>query len=47
MLLNVSGVFNVLTDLIMVLMPLSIVWNVKMKITRKVHVVMAFTFGMW
>lgn len=47
MLLSIGGIFNVLTDLIMVMIPLWIVWNVNMDITRKVHVVLAFTFGMW
>lgn len=47
MLLNVGGVFNLLTDLIMVMMPLLVVWNVNMEITRKVHIVLAVTFGMW
>ncbi|POS74520.1 hypothetical protein DHEL01_v207087 [Diaporthe helianthi] len=46
MLVNVDGVFNALTDLIMVILPLRMVWNLKMKVTKKVHVVLAFTFGM-
>lgn len=47
MLVNVDGVFNAVTDFIMVIMPLGVVWNLSMKFTRKVHVVLAFTFGMW
>ncbi|KAG8162132.1 hypothetical protein KVR01_007897 [Diaporthe batatas] len=46
MLVNVDGVFNVVTDFIMVIMPLRVVWNMNMKFLKKVHVVLAFTFGM-
>lgn len=47
MLVNVDGVFNAVTDFIMVIMPLGVVWNLSMKFTKKLHVVLAFTFGMW
>lgn len=47
MLVNVDGIFNTLTDFILVIMPLRMVWNLNMKVTKKVHVVPAFTFGLW
>lgn len=47
MLVNVDGIFNAVTDFIMVIMPLQVVWNLNMKVTKKVYVVLAFTFGMW
>lgn len=47
MLVNVDGIFNALTDFIMVLMPLWVVWNLNMNVQKKVYVVLAFTFGMW
>lgn len=46
MLVNVDGIFNAVTDFIMVIMPLQVVWNLNMKVTKKVYVVLAFTFGM-
>lgn len=47
MLVNVDGVFNVVTDFIILIMPLRVVWNLNMKITKKLSVVLAFTFGIW
>lgn len=47
MLLNVSGLFNTVTDFIIVLLPVRAVWNLNMKIKKKVLVVLAFTFGLW
>lgn len=47
MLLNVSGIFNTVTDFIIVMMPFKAVWNLNMKLKKKVYVVLAFTFGMW
>lgn len=46
MLLNVSGIFNTVTDFIIILMPFRAVWNLNMKLKKKVYVVLAFTFGM-
>ncbi|KAL2291504.1 hypothetical protein FJTKL_12890 [Diaporthe vaccinii] len=45
-LLNVSGIFNTVTDFIIVLLPLGRVWTLKMQLKKKVYVVFAFTFGM-
>lgn len=47
MLVNVDGIFNLVTDFIMVIMPLRVVWSLSMKVTKKAYVVLAFTFGMW
>lgn len=47
MLVNVDGIFNLVTDFIIVIMPLRVVWNLNMKVTKKASVVLAFTFGMW
>lgn len=47
MLLNVSGVFNTVTDFIMVLLPARAVWNLNMDSKKKIMVVLAFTFGLW
>lgn len=47
MLLNVSGVFNTVTDFIMVLLPARAVWNLNMNSKKKIMVVLAFTFGLW
>ncbi|KAL1870762.1 hypothetical protein Daus18300_005082 [Diaporthe australafricana] len=47
MLLNVSGIFNTVTDLILVMMPFKVVWNLKlMTLKQKASVILAFTFGM-
>lgn len=46
MLLNVSGIFNTVTDFIIVMMPFKAVWTLNMKLKKKVYVVLAFTFGM-
>ena len=47
MLLNASGLFNTITDLIIVLLPVKAVWNMKMEKKRKITVVLVFTFGLW
>ncbi|KAG6355006.1 hypothetical protein INS49_004087 [Diaporthe citri] len=46
MLLNVSGIFNTVTDFIIVMLPLGRVWTLNMKLKKKAYVVLAFTFGM-
>ncbi|ROW04910.1 hypothetical protein VPNG_07044 [Cytospora leucostoma] len=46
MLLNVSGLFNTITDFIIVFLPVRAVWNLNMKLKNKVMVVLAFTFGL-
>lgn len=47
MVLNVGGIFNTVTDLILVIMPFKAVWNSKLKLKQKAYVILAFTFGMW
>lgn len=47
MLLNVSGLFNTITDAVILLLPIKAVWNMHMKKQRKVVVVLVFTFGLW
>ena len=44
-LLNASGLFNTLTDIIILLIPVKSVWNLNMTTKRKVGVVGAFTVG--
>ena len=44
-LLNASGLFNTLTDIIILLIPVKSVWNLNMSTKRKVGVVGAFTVG--
>lgn len=44
-LLNVSGLFNTLTDIMILLIPIKSVWNLNMTTKRKVGVVAAFTVG--
>ncbi|KAI1213911.1 uncharacterized protein F4807DRAFT_469664 [Annulohypoxylon truncatum] len=45
-LLDTSGVFNTLTDVIMLLLPVKAVWNMKLKLRQKVLVICVFTFGL-
>lgn len=47
MLLNVSGIFNTVTDFIIVFLPIRVVWNLNMSPRKKIIVVLAFTFGLW
>jgi hypothetical protein len=44
-LLNASGFFNLLTDTIVLLIPIRCVWNLKMKRKKKLLVIMVFTVG--
>ena len=44
-LLNTSGLFNTLTDIIILLIPVKSVWNLNMTKKRKMGVVAAFTVG--
>ncbi|KAI1073421.1 hypothetical protein F5B20DRAFT_587269 [Whalleya microplaca] len=46
MLLDVSGMFNTVTDLIVLVLPVKAVWNMKMKLSKKITVVLVFTFGL-
>ncbi|QSZ32708.1 hypothetical protein DSL72_002287 [Monilinia vaccinii-corymbosi] len=45
-LLNASGLFNFITDVLILLVPVKSVWNLKMTKKRKIQVVLIFTFGM-
>lgn len=44
--LNASGVFNIITDILILLVPVKSVWNLKMKWKRKMQVVAVFTVGL-
>ncbi|KAI0535553.1 hypothetical protein GGR58DRAFT_478615 [Xylaria digitata] len=46
LLLNVSGLFNTVTDFIILLLPLKAVWNMNMSFQKKIIVVLVFTFGL-
>ncbi|KAI0907637.1 hypothetical protein F4823DRAFT_641220 [Ustulina deusta] len=46
MLLNVSGLFNTVTDLIILLLPFKAVWRMNMNLKKKTMVVLVFTFGL-
>lgn len=43
--LNTNGIFNLLTDVIILLIPLKAVWNLQLDRRRKIGVVMVFTLG--
>lgn len=45
--LNISGGFNMVTDYLILLLPIQAVRNLQMDRSKKVLVVMAFTFGLW
>lgn len=47
MLLNTSGLFNTVTDFIILLLPVKAIWNMNMKRQKKIVVVLVFTFGLW
>lgn len=47
MVLNASGGFNMVTDFIILCLPVQAVWNLQMDKTKRILVVMAFTFGLW
>ncbi|CAF9927409.1 MAG: hypothetical protein ALECFALPRED_003699 [Alectoria fallacina] len=44
-LLNASGAFNTLTDILLLLIPVKVSWNLNTSVRRKVGVVLLFTFG--
>lgn len=44
-LLNTSGMFNFITDILILLIPVKSVWKLHMKKTKKIQVVVIFTFG--
>ena len=43
--LNANGIFNLLTDVIILLVPLKAVWGLQLDRRRKIGVVMVFTLG--
>ena len=45
--LNASGIFNTITDLQIFLLPVRAVWNLKLRVKKKILVILAFTFGLW
>ncbi|KAK6063966.1 integral membrane protein [Seiridium cupressi] len=45
-LLNVSGIFNTVTDFIILLLPVKAVWKMNIKAKEKITVILAFTFGL-
>ncbi|KAI1409794.1 hypothetical protein F5Y13DRAFT_203186 [Hypoxylon sp. FL1857] len=46
MLLDVSGLFNTVTDVIVLCLPVKAVWNMNLRLKKKMIVVMVFTFGL-
>ncbi|KAL8685188.1 MAG: hypothetical protein Q9224_005921 [Gallowayella concinna] len=44
-LLNTSGLFNTITDLVILLLPIKLVWNLQTSIRQKVGIVAVFTLG--
>lgn len=44
-LLNTSGLFNTLSDLVILLVPLRSVWNLKMRLKKKLGVIAVFSVG--
>lgn len=47
MLVNASGLFNTITDYLILLLPVHAVRKLQMNGTRKILVVFVFTFGLW
>lgn len=45
-LLNTSGLFNTISDVLILLVPVKAVWNLKMDKARKIGVVLVFTVGL-
>ncbi|KAK8042967.1 hypothetical protein PG994_013450 [Apiospora phragmitis] len=46
MLLNVSGIVNTVTDVVILLLPIRAVWNLNLVARKKITVVLVFTFGL-
>ncbi len=46
-LLNTSGLFNSITDVMILLVPVKFVWNLQLSRRQKVGVVAVFTIGFW
>ncbi|KAI0482107.1 hypothetical protein GGR56DRAFT_170518 [Xylariaceae sp. FL0804] len=45
-LLNVSGIFNTVTDFVILLLPIKAVWGMQMTLKKKMTVVLVFTCGL-
>ena len=45
--IGASGIFNTVTDVLILLLPVRAVWNLKTTLGKKIVVVLAFTFGFW
>ena len=45
-LLNTSGLFNTITDILILLVPVKAVWNLQMRKKKKLGVVLIFTVGL-
>ena len=46
-LLDVSGVFNTVTDIIILVLPIHAAWNLQLSKHKKILVVLVFTLGSW
>lgn len=46
-LLNTSGLFNTITDFLILFLPVHAVWNLHLTKLKKFFVVLVFTFGLW
>ena len=46
-LFNMSGIFNTVTDLLILLIPVKLVWNLRMKRKTKLGIAAVFTVGFW
>lgn len=44
--LNASGIFNTVSDVLILLVPVKAVWNLQMKRKRKAAVIAVFTVGL-
>lgn len=44
-LLNTSGMFNFVTDVLILLVPVKSVWQLQMKMKKKLQIIFVFTFG--
>lgn len=44
--LSASGMFNFVTDVLILFVPVKSVWNLKMKKARKIRIVLVFTFAL-
>lgn len=47
MLLDASGLFNTLTDYLILFLPVHAVWKLQLTKKKKFLVILVFTFGLW